>query len=91
MITEDLDAFLTDFGVTVTSGSASGLGVLDMPDAIIGAGLEISTSYSLLVKTSVFSSVKPFDSITVDGTGYSIQTIRKIDDGVFTRLGLELP
>ncbi len=87
MITEDLDTYLADFGVAVSSGSASGSGILDEPDQTVG-GLSISTEYSVLVKTSVFSGVAHGDTVTVNGVGYKARENRKIDDGAFSRITL---
>lgn len=82
MITENPDTFLQDFGVTVVFGSVSGLGILDMPDSVLGE-ISISTQYELTVKTSVFGGLKGDDSITVDGVQYKVKEFKKEADGVF--------
>lgn len=88
MITENLDTFLADFGVTVTAGLVSGLGVLDMPDSIVG-GFAISTGYSLLGKYADFGALAYGDAITVDGVAYTVQEPpKKVDDGKFCRVEL---
>lgn len=88
MITENLDTFLSDFGVTVVLGSTTGTGVLDTPDQFVGDGLSISTDYSLLCKFSEFGGAAYGDAITVDGVSYTVREVRKIDDGKLCRIGL---
>ncbi len=86
--TEDLDAFLADFGVAVSSGSLSGLGVLDMPDDLIATGDVVTAGYSVQVKSSIFSGLKRGDSVTVDSVSYTVREFRKIDDGNLGRIYL---
>lgn len=88
MITENLDTFLSDFGVAVTWGLVSGLGILDEPDQIIGGGLAISTDYSLIVKTADFGDAAFGDAMTVGGVSYTVRENRKLDDGSFSRITL---
>ena len=38
-LTENLDVFLADFGVSVTAGAVSGLGILDLPGELVGDGM----------------------------------------------------
>lgn len=87
-VTENLDAFLQDFGVSVVLGSVSGLGVLDMPDQVVGGGLVQSTDYSLICKTADFGGATLGDAILVDGLAYEVRDVNKIDDGRFCRLSL---
>lgn len=89
-ITENLDTYLTDFGVAVVAGAVSGLGILSMPDEVVGE-FGVSTEYSVIVKTSLYSSLKYGDSITVNSVSYTVKENRKIDDGSFSRISLEKP
>ncbi|HEY5564228.1 MAG TPA: hypothetical protein VIL33_01470 [Rhodothermia bacterium] len=87
-ITEDLDTYLADFGVTVVVGAVSGSGNFSAPDQIIN-GVSISTEYSVLVKYATFSAVAVFGaSIAVDGTNYTIREVTREDDGAFARISL---
>jgi hypothetical protein len=88
-ISENLDTFLADFGVSVQWGAVSGSGVLDMPDQLLAGGVAISTEYSLLVKASLFAEVQWDDALTVDGVAYKARETRKIDDGTFCRILLQ--
>ena len=85
-LSENLDTFLADFGVSVVIGATQGVGVLDMPDVLVGDGMSISTDYSLTCKASVFGSTAHGTAATVDGVAYTVRKVEKIDDGKFCRL-----
>jgi hypothetical protein len=89
MITEDLTVFLSDFGVSVTAGAVSGLGIFDMPGEAVLNGMAISMAYTLTCLTSEFGSLGYGASITVDGDAYLVQEAAKISDGTFIQLTLE--
>ena len=86
--TENLDLFLMDFGVPVTTGAVTGLGILDMPSQVVADGMVLTTDYRLTVKTSQFGGLLYGDAITVDGVNYQVREAMKLDDGVFTELFL---
>lgn len=88
--TEDLDVFFSTagFGLSVTSGSTTAVGILDMPSEIIADGVVLTTDYKLLVKTSDFSSLARGSAITVDGTNYTVRESMLIDDGKITQVFL---
>jgi hypothetical protein len=86
--TEDLDLFLADFGVPVSSGGVSGIGILDMPSEIIADGVVLTTDYKVTVKTSQFGGLIYGADVTVDGVNYQVREAMKIDDGSFTELML---
>ena len=88
-LTEDLDTFLADFGVTCTSGATTAKGLLDMPSQVISDGMVLSTDYTLTTRTSSFGSLIRGDSITVDGTAYTVREAMLMDDGKFVQLGLQ--
>jgi len=88
-LTEDLSLFLSDFGVTVTSGAVSGVGILDMPSQIVADGMVLTTDYKLTVRTSEFGTLKYGDSLTVDGSAYTVRENMLIDDGQFCELMLQ--
>jgi hypothetical protein len=87
-LTEDLSMFLADFGVTVTSGAVSGMGILDMPSQVVADGMVLTTDYRLTVKTSEFGGLIYGAGVTVDGVNYQVREAMKIDDGQFTELML---
>lgn len=82
-LTETLDVFLADFGVSVTNGVTSTTGVLDMPSEIIAGGMVITTDYALTIKASVYPNLKHGDSLTVNGAAYTVREVRLQDDGAF--------
>jgi hypothetical protein len=88
-LTENLDVFLADFGVSVTAGAVSGVGILDMPGELVADGMIITTDYSLRCEASKFGTLAYGASITVGGTAYTIRENRLIEDGVFCEITLQ--
>lgn len=78
---EDLSAFLNDFGVSCTAGATTALGILDMPGQVLADGMVISTEYMLTAKASDFGGLLYGNSITVAGVGYTVREARLVDDG----------
>ena len=91
-LNEDPADFLADFGVTVTAGAVTGLGILDMPGEYVADGRVITTEYVLRCEVSKFGDLAYGDSVTVDGVSYTVreQPLR-IDDGVFCLVLLTKP
>ena len=85
-LSEDLAVFLNDFGVSVTAGSITGIGLLDMPGMEVLGGMVVVTDYSLTVRTSEFGDLQFNDAITVAGVSYQVREARQLDDGAFTEL-----
>lgn len=84
MLSENLDVFLADFGVTVTSGATTTTGVLDMPSEVIAGGMVITTDYALTIKTAALPNLGYGDSLTVDGAAYTVREVKSQDDGRFS-------
>jgi len=89
MITEDTSLFLADFGVSVVTGTASGLGILDMPSELIVDGQVISTEYTLTCESAKFGDLLYGSKLTVNGAAYTVRANVLISDGVFTQLSLQ--
>jgi hypothetical protein len=87
-LSENLSAFLDDFGVSCTSGATTAMGILDMPGQILADGMVISTDYQLTAKASDFGGLKYNDAITVDGVAYTVRETRLIDDGRMCEVSL---
>jgi hypothetical protein len=87
--TEDLDVFLADFGVTVTSGAISGSGLLDMPGELVADGMIITTDYSLRCEASKFGGLIYGAAVTVNSVSYQVRENRLIEDGAFCLLTLQ--
>ena len=88
--TEDLDAFFDTpgFTVPVSSGTAVGAGYFESPNEIIGDGVVLTTDYAVVVKASDFSSVVRGDTMTVEGTSYTVREPMLLDDGKIMRVML---
>lgn len=86
--TENLSVFLADFGVAVTCGSYSGLGIIDMPSEIIAGGMVLTTDYQLTVKTADFPVLNRGDAMTIATVAYTVREARQADDGKFTNVFL---
>jgi hypothetical protein len=92
MFTENLDGFLSDFGlevvVEVSGQTYTYIGILDMPDATLG-GLGQSTEYLLTMKTSDFALLDEGQMVEIDGVQYALRgPSSKFDDGKFSRVEL---
>lgn len=86
---EDPTVFLVDFGVPVTAGATSGLGILDQPGALVADEMVISTDYTLRCEASKFGSLAYGASITVNSVAYTVRENRLIDDGTFCEISLQ--
>ena len=89
MITEDLNIFLADFGVSCTAGAVTALGILDMPSQVLLSDAILSTDYTLTAKASSFGGLQYGDAITVAGVAYTVREAQYIDDGQMVQLGLQ--
>jgi hypothetical protein len=87
-LTEDLNLFLDDFGVSCTAGAVSALGILDMPTQVLAGDMVLSTDYTLTARASDFGGLLYGAAITVDGVNYSVRETRKLDDGAFVEIAL---
>lgn len=89
MITEqDPSTFLADFGVTVTSGAITGLGILDMPTEIIADGQVLSSEYTVLCETSKFGGLLYGDSVQIGVDLYEVRNVTKMTDGLFCTVSM---
>ena len=85
------DLLLADFGVSVTAGAVSGLGILDKNSEMLLQGQVVSIDYALTCRTDLFGQLQYGASITVDGVGYKvIHEPMRVADGVFSVIPLEL-
>lgn len=89
MISEDIDVFLDDFGVSVTAGAVSGVAILDMPGMEVLDGNAISTGYAITCRTDEFGTLRYGAIVEVDGVGYTVLDNLPISDGKFCKIQLE--
>jgi hypothetical protein len=88
-ITEDLNIFLADFGVSCTAGAVTANGILDMPSQILSDGMVLSTDYTLTARASNFGTLIRGNAITVDSVAYTVRETMLIDDGKFVQIALQ--
>jgi hypothetical protein len=87
VITEDLDLFFADFGVSFTAGATSGMCIKDMSgfgildDRIVDPGH--------VVRTSAFNNLFSGISATVAGQPFTIKDAMTIEDGAFSLVALK--
>ena len=89
--TEDLSVFLdlNGFGVPVTAGAVSGVGILDLNSELILGGEINMIDYMLTVPTATFGGLGYGSAITVDGQTFKCETEpMRFDDGAFCRVAL---
>ena len=87
-ITEDLDIFLADFGVSCTAGAVTAQGILDMPMEVLAGDQVLSTDYTLTARASDFGDLQYGAEISVNGVPYTVRETRLIDDGAMCQIGL---
>lgn len=85
---EDPTVFLDDFGVAISSGATTGLGILDMPGSLTADGMAITTDYTVRCETSKFGGLLYGDEMTVAGVVYQVREVRLVDDGTFVEVSL---
>jgi len=86
-ITGDTTALLADFGITVTSGSATFLAIFNEPEIVVG-DLAVTSDYSILAKTSDVSDLDYGDTVTIAAATYSVRRNIKQDDGTLSLVTL---
>jgi hypothetical protein len=89
--TEDLTAFLdlNGFGVPVTAGAVSGVGILDQNSELILGGELTVIGYLLTVPTATFGHLGYGAAMTVNGESFKVEMQpQRFDDGVFCRIPL---
>jgi len=88
---EDLTAFLDldGFGVPVTAGAVSGVGILSL-ESELGFGGEITfIGCTVTVPTATFGGLGNGNAIAVDGVNYKVaMQPQRFDGGVFCRVPL---
>jgi hypothetical protein len=89
--TEDLSVFLDPdgFGVPVTAGAVSGVGILDL-ESELGVGGEITfIGATVAVATATFGHLSNGNAIAVDGVNYKVvMQPQRLGGGAFCRVPL---
>jgi hypothetical protein len=89
VITEDLDLFFADFGVSFTAGAISGMCIKDMSGFGILDDRIVDPGHVVLVKTSAFNNLFSGISATVAGQPFLIKDAMTIEDGAFSLVTLK--
>tara|TARA_R100001443_G_C3301567_1_gene165424 strand:- start:429 stop:707 length:279 start_codon:yes stop_codon:yes gene_type:complete len=85
---ENIDVFLDDFSDTVVYDGTNYKGILEQPDEVIADGVVLTTDYQLTAKNSDLGELVFESVLTVNGTSYTVRSVRKVDDGSFCILSL---
>ena len=89
--TEDPSAFLdpNGFGVPVTAGAVSGVGILDIKVEMVINGEFQTKDYVLIALTSEFGHLRYGDLVVIDGENYKAELQpQPFDDETFCRVPL---
>ena len=89
MITEDLNLFFADFGVSFTAGAISGMCIKDMSGFGILDDRIVDPGHVVLVKTSAFNNLFSGISATVAGRPFLIKDAMPVEDGAFSLVTLK--
>lgn len=90
-ISDDATLFLADFGVSVTAGAVSGLGILDQNSEMLLGDQVVSVDYALTCQSSLFGTLAYGNTVTVAGTSYEVRhEPMRLDDGTFCVVPLAL-
>jgi hypothetical protein len=83
-ITDDASFYLADFGVPVTAGGSSGLGILDQNSEMLLGDQVVSVDYALTCEVALFGGLSYGSAITVNGVNYQVRhEPMRLDDGTF--------
>lgn len=89
-IADDLDAFFAaPMGVSATSGSTTGRGILSQPTEVEIGGQVLFVDYVFRCKTSDFGSLVAKDAIVIDSVNYTVREAAKDADGLTTILSVQ--
>ena len=89
MITENLDLFFADFGVSFTAGAVSGMCIKDEPGLNILGNQIIEVGHQVIVKSSLFGALLYGDAVTVNGVAFTVKEVMPVEDGAFSLITLE--
>lgn len=94
MFTEDLAAFLADFGVPVqfAGAPADARGLEDFEDVVAvgedGRAVVVGRQRTVLVPTAVAALLALGAAVTVNGAARTVRDVRAADDGAFSVVAL---
>jgi len=84
------DLLLQDFGLSITAGAVSGIGILDRNSEIILGGQAVIVDYMVTCRTDQFGALQYGSGIAVDGISYTVRhEPLKLADGRYCSIPLE--
>lgn len=89
MITENLDLFFADFGVSFTAGAVSGMCLKDQPGLNILGDQVIEVDHQVIVKSAEFGALLYGDPVEVAGEAFIVKETMPVEDGAFSLIRLE--
>ena len=88
-LSDDLDAFFSDFAVDVSAGGTNGKGILDEPSSVVAGDSVLYVDRVLHCKFADFGTLVGGDSISVNSVNYKVRTNEKDLDGLTCQISLE--
>ena len=83
MFTENLAAYLPDFGVSVTWQTQTALALFDKPDTDILSKRVQTRGYKITFPATQFAGIKRADAVVIASVSYSVLEVNSLDDGSF--------
>jgi hypothetical protein len=85
------DLLLQDFGLSITAGAVSGIGILDRNSEIILGGQVVMVDYMVTCRTGQFGTLQYGSAIIIDGVRYNVRhEALRLADGLYCSIPLEL-
>jgi hypothetical protein len=83
-VSDDASFYLADFGVPVTAGASSGLGILDQNSEMLLGDSVVSVDFALTCEVATFGGLQYGSNVIVGGVNYQVrhEPMRQ-DDGTF--------
>jgi hypothetical protein len=86
----DLPAMFADFGVAISIGGVSGLGILDEADRIevqdVNRGQVVGLVTTITVQTSAFPAMKIGDALVIGARSFTVRERLREGDGALTKV-----
>jgi hypothetical protein len=83
-VSDDASFYLADFGVPVTAGASSGLGILDQNSEMLLGDQVVSVDYALTCEVALFGGLSYGSNIIVNNVNYQVRhEPMRLADGTF--------
>jgi hypothetical protein len=78
-----------EFGVSCTSGGTTANAILNQPSEVLMDGMVLFSDYTLLARAADFGTLVAGNSITADGTAYTVRETRFSTDGQLVTIAIQ--